>query len=65
MVSGLRPFGPRDASVFPGGDRTQINRGQAFVRRDEESWNPAEGRYSRSISWTYQQCSTVNSWDDI
>lgn len=65
MVSGLRPFGARDASVFPGGSRTALNRGQVFVRRDDESWNPAEGRYSRSISWTYQQCTTANEWDDI
>tara|TARA_B100001094_G_scaffold118511_1_gene114260 strand:+ start:1935 stop:3899 length:1965 start_codon:yes stop_codon:yes gene_type:complete len=65
MVSGLRPFGPRDASVFPGGNREQINRGQVFVRRDDQSWNPAEGRYTRSISWAYQQCNTSNSWDDI
>ena len=65
MVSGLRPFGPRDGSVFPGGTRSELSRGQVFVRRDDESWNPAEGRYSRSISWTYQQCNTNNSWDDI
>tara|TARA_B100001094_G_scaffold329160_1_gene391277 strand:- start:232 stop:2190 length:1959 start_codon:yes stop_codon:yes gene_type:complete len=65
MVSGLRPFGARDNSVFPGGARTALSRGQVFVRRDDESWNPSEGRYSRSISWAYQQCNTSNQWDDI
>ncbi len=65
MVSGLRPFGARDNSVFPGGSRASLNRGQVFVRRDDESWNPSEGRYSRSISWAYQQCTTENNWDDI
>ena len=65
MVSGLRPFGPRDASVFPGGTRDALTRGQVFVRRDDESWNPSEGRYSRSISWAYQQCNTSIDWDNI
>jgi hypothetical protein len=65
MVSGLRPFGARDNSVFPGGSRAALSRGQVFVRRDDESWNPSEGRYSRSISWAYQQCTTENNWDDI
>lgn len=65
MVSGLRPFGPRDGSVFPGGTRTQLTRGQVFVRRDDETWNPAEGRYSRSLSWAYQQCNTDDVWNDI
>ena len=65
MVSGLRPFGARDNSVFPGGSRASLNRGQVFVRRDDESWNPSEGRYSSSISWAYQQCTTENNWDDI
>jgi len=38
---------------------TQLNNGyyQVFKHRDEESWNPLNGRYSRSVGWTYSNCS--------
>jgi len=29
---------------------------QVFKNSDTESWNPLTGRYSRSVSWTYQSC---------
>lgn len=27
--------------------------GQVYVKSDEESWNPIEGRFTKNISWTY------------
>lgn len=65
MASGLMPFGPRDGSVFVGGTRAQVQQGKVFVTRDDQSWNPAEGTYSRTLSWVYQQCNTGRRWDDI
>jgi hypothetical protein len=32
---------------------------QVFKNKDTESWNPLTGRYSRSVSWTYQSCSVA------
>lgn len=30
---------------------------QVFKNSDSENWNPLSGRYSRSVSWTYANCS--------
>ena len=65
MASGLAPFGARDSSVFPGGNRGAIAQGKTFLTRDEQSWRPAEGIYTRSLSWVFQQCDTSRRWDDI
>jgi hypothetical protein len=27
--------------------------GQVYVKSDEESWNPIEGRFTKNITWTY------------
>jgi len=35
------------------------NYGQVFKNQDSESWNPKDGRYSRTVGWTYQTCSGV------
>jgi hypothetical protein len=29
---------------------------QKFVEKDDESWNPKTGRYSRNVSWVWQEC---------
>lgn len=55
IVEGLKPFGSRDASVFGSASRSSTA-GQVYVDRDTQSWNPAEGRYTRNVSWKYQQC---------
>lgn len=59
IVDGLKPFGARAGAYF---GNININRnqmpGQVYVAQDNHSWNPTEGRYSRSVSWVYQQCST-------
>lgn len=34
---------------------------QVFKNSDTENWNPLSGRYSRSVSWTYQDCSGAPS----
>lgn len=65
MVSGLAPFGARDGNIFIGGGRQAVNDGQTFVARDDESWSPAEGRYSRNVAWIFQQCSNSKAWNDI
>jgi hypothetical protein len=27
--------------------------GQVYIKSDDESWNPIEGRFSKSITWIY------------
>lgn len=34
---------------------------QVFKTTDAENWNPKSGRYSRSVSWTYQGCSITGT----
>lgn len=61
IVEGLKPFGDRVCSVWP---QTRSNiPGQVFLNNDTRNWNPSEGRYSRSVSWTYQRCTQGNFMD--
>jgi hypothetical protein len=55
IVEGLKPFGVRNSTVFGAGQRG-AGTGQVYVDRDTQSWNPSEGRYTRNVSWKYQQC---------
>jgi hypothetical protein len=74
LISGFQPFGDRRAnSVFGTSDGGQgvgssYNRtdmlGQVYVTEDTHSWNPTEGRFSRNVSWTYQQCNTNKRYLD-
>lgn len=34
---------------------------QVFKNSDTENWNPLSGRYSRTVSWTYQSCTGTPS----
>lgn len=63
VIEALRPFGAHDASMF-GNTMRPRQPGQAFVSQDNHSWNPAEGRYSRNVSWTYQQCQNYKNYLD-
>lgn len=55
LIEGLRPFGKRAAGLF-GNIVREEQPGQVFVTQDTHSWNPSEGRFSRNVSWVYQQC---------
>ena len=57
IVNGLKPFGARANAYFGNLGRGELP-GQVYLSQDNHSWNPTEGRYSRSVSWVYQQCST-------
>lgn len=62
IIEGLKPFGDRVSSLFP--QSTRVNaQGQVLITSDNRTWNPSEGRYSRSVSWTYQRC-TIGDWMD-
>lgn len=55
LIEGLRPFGARQGDVFANMTRSRIE-GQTYVTRDDQSWNPTEGRYTRNVDWVYQTC---------
>ena len=62
LIEALRPFGARTSNFF-GTVRTSAP-GQVFVSQDNQSWNPSDGRYSRNVSWVYQQCDNSKNYLD-
>jgi len=69
IVEGLKPFGDRptaffgSSNVMRGGGSTNAT-GQVFVSSDNQTWDPTNGKFVRSVSWTYQQCTTSKNWLD-
>lgn len=62
FIDGHAPFYPRDASVF-GTNGTRIAQaGTVFVQSNQETWNPTEGRFSKTVSWIYQPCNVGKHW---
>ena len=56
LIRGNAPFANRK---IPFGNNTNSQEfGAVFKDSDTEDWNPTEGRYNRSVSWIYQQCTT-------
>lgn len=62
FVDGHAPFYPRDASVFGTSGTRAAQTGTVFVQSDQETWSPTEGRFSKTVSWIYQQCSVGKHW---
>lgn len=62
LIDGHAPFYPRDASVFGTSSTRAAQIGTVFVQSDQETWNPTEGRFSKTVSWIYQQCSVGKHW---
>lgn len=64
LVEGIKPFGIEIGAegaysdLFGADFIARKNRqGIVFKQSDSDSWNPTGGRYSRNVSWIYQQCS--------
>lgn len=69
IIEGLKPFGDRPDYMFGtptiGRSQGQIGaRGQVFVKGDNVTWEPTNGRFVKTVSWTYQQCSNDKNWMD-
>lgn len=66
IIEAFRPFGEQTSEFFGNmrNDTRTRQPGQVFVTSDNHNWSPAEGRYSRSVSWTYQQCDNSKSYLD-
>lgn len=55
LVEGNTPFNKRDQSLWIFNGRSRLS-GVVYVESDQETWNPTEGRFTKNITWTYQQC---------
>jgi hypothetical protein len=69
IVEAFRPFGNRaPASELLGSNGAGLVNhnmiGQCYVDRDTQSWNPSDGRYTRNVSWKYQQCTNTKYFLD-
>lgn len=62
IVDGNAPFYARDASIFGTSPKNAARPGTVFVQSDQETWNPTEGRFSKTVSWVYQQCNANTHW---
>lgn len=59
IIEGLKPFGNRPITIFGNFDTRTSNAGTVYKVADSQSWNPVDGRFSRTVGWTYQQCTNA------
>ena len=67
IIEGLKPFGDRASYIFGNANFNRNNnnaQGQVYVTNDTQSWDPTNGRYSKSIGWVYQQCTNSKNYLD-
>lgn len=71
LIEGLKPFGIEIGQeriyndLFGQDFVTKKNRqGIVYKSSDNDSWNPTGGRYTRTVSWIYQQCSETKYYLD-
>lgn len=65
LINGHAPFSStRQLPFFGNPPPTGDQFGTVFKDSDSEDWNPTEGRYSRSVSWIYQHCTTSKFYLD-
>jgi hypothetical protein len=50
----LNQFDPK--YLLPSNSAALTGKVQSFIKENSESWNPLEGRFSKSIAWTYTIC---------
>ena len=54
LVEGLKPYGQAKSTVL--NFNRNAHTGNVFIKSNTYNWNPAEGKYSRSVEWVYQPC---------
>lgn len=67
LIEGFKPFGDRTTDIFGnvvGLSPRSSQIGQVYVAGDNQNWNPTEGRFSRTVSWVYQQCTNNKNYLD-
>lgn len=65
FIEGVKPFGDirgQDYTAIFGDYANNKNRqGVVYLASDQDSWTPTQGRYTRNVSWIYQQCDSSKS----
>jgi hypothetical protein len=66
LIDGIRPFRPYNTTYTapPTSPTLKNTTGKSYVDRDTRTWIPSEGRYTRNVSWKYQQCDTTRLYLD-
>lgn len=59
IIEAHRPYSP--STFFNEPIQTE---GLVYTSNDSEQWNPTAGKYSRNVSWVYQQASIVTDFRD-
>jgi hypothetical protein len=67
ILEALKPFGDRASSFIGSSSVTRVGAatnatGQVFIAKDDQSWDPTNGKYVRAVGWNYQQCTNANNW---
>ena len=61
LIEGVKPYGAVDTTIF-GHDWIYKNtQGQVYKTSDQDTWSPTQGRYTRTVSWIYQQCTNARN----
>jgi hypothetical protein len=60
IIEAHRPYSP--STFLDVNTPRGATSGLVYTSSDNESWNPTSGKYSRNISWTYQQSSMVHDF---
>jgi hypothetical protein len=76
IVEGHTPFYPGDRFLFgsksinnvtgnPSGATDKAAKpGTVYIKSNNETWNPTDGRFNKVISWVYQPCDVTQGWLD-
>lgn len=55
LINGNKPFDNRVGTIWANSARGQTP-GHIYTSNDRETWEPTDGKYSRTVTWTYQHC---------
>ena len=71
LLDGIKPFGIEPGTEANYNDlygtefvNKKKKQGIVFKQSDTDSWNPTGGRYSRNVTWIYQQCNEFSIYLD-
>jgi hypothetical protein len=62
IINGNKPFDSRTGPIWTNYSRTSPIEGNVFTQSDDETWEPTQGRYSRTITWIYKQCNSATDF---
>jgi hypothetical protein len=55
LINGNKPFDNRVGTIWANSLRNPTP-GHIYTSNDSETWEPTDGKYNRTVTWTYQHC---------